>query len=155
MPRPRRLRSITAVLENADGSVSCVVGAIDLPSRTVWRVNVRLPKDAAYLETEVLLVYPTSLHDSLYNWLTSAQDVGEDLKYYYPGTHYIRPRRRRPPLADPRERPAMPHTTGITISAGSKSYHILGELGETFGGYYEKSGFWFTDTGPLTMRSPG
>src|SRR4030066_1956451 len=25
--------------ENADGSVSCIVGAIDLPSRTVWRGN--------------------------------------------------------------------------------------------------------------------
>jgi hypothetical protein len=61
------------VQENSDGSVSCIVGAIDLPSRTVWRVNVRLPKDAAYFETECFWYNPTSLHDSLYSWLTSAR----------------------------------------------------------------------------------
>ncbi|MBP1768178.1 MAG: repeat-containing protein [Candidatus Aminicenantes bacterium] len=131
-----------AVLENADGSVSCVVGAIDLPSRTVWRVNVRLPKDAAYLETECFWYNPTSLHDSLYNWLTSAQDVGEDLKYYYPGTHYIGHG------GDAHPWPILENGRDASYYrnndfGGSKSYHILGELGETFGGYYEKSGFGY------------
>jgi hypothetical protein len=37
--------------ENDDGSVSCIVGNIDLPSRTQWRVEIRLPKDKAYFET--------------------------------------------------------------------------------------------------------
>ncbi|MBP1648129.1 MAG: tetratricopeptide protein, partial [Bacteroidetes bacterium] len=36
---------------NADGSASCIVGTIDLPSRTEWRVEIRLPKDKAYFET--------------------------------------------------------------------------------------------------------
>ena len=34
--------------ENQDGSVSCIVGTMDLPSRTQWRVEVRLPADRAY-----------------------------------------------------------------------------------------------------------
>ena len=33
------------MVENADGSVSCIVGNYDLPSRTKWYVEVRLPKD--------------------------------------------------------------------------------------------------------------
>jgi len=130
------------IQENADGSVSCVVGAIDLPSRTVWRVNVRLPKDAAYLETECLWYNPTSLHDSLYNWLTSAQDVGDDLKYYYPGTHYIGHG------GDAHPWPILESGRDVSFYrnndfGGSKSYHILGEYNEYFGGYYEKSGFGY------------
>ncbi len=130
------------VIENADGSVSCVVGAIDLPSRTVWRVNIRLPKDAAYLETECFWYNPTSLHDSLYNWLTSAQEVGEDLKYYYPGTHYIGHG------GDAHPWPVLENGRDASYYRnndfdGSKSYHILGEYGEYFGGYYERSGFGY------------
>jgi Tfp pilus assembly protein PilF len=130
------------IQENADGSVSCVVGAIDLPSRTVWRVNIRLPKDAAYLETECFWYNPTSLHDSLYNWLTSAQDVGDDLKYYYPGTHYIGHG------GDAHPWPVLENGRDVSLYrnndfGGSKSYHILGEYNEYFGGYYEEAGFGY------------
>ena len=31
-------------VENADGSVSCFVGSLDLPSRTKWSVEIRLPE---------------------------------------------------------------------------------------------------------------
>jgi predicted Zn-dependent protease len=130
------------IQENSDGSVSCVVGAIDLPSRTVWRVNVRLPRDAAYLETECFWYNPTSLHDSLYNWLTSAQEVAEDLKYYYPGVHYIGHG------GDAHPWPVVENVRDASYYrnnnfGGSKSYHILGEYNEYFGGYYEKSGFGY------------
>ena len=39
------------IVENSDGSVSCIVGSLDLPSRTKWSVEVRLQKDKAYFET--------------------------------------------------------------------------------------------------------
>ncbi len=129
-------------LTNPDGSVSCIVGAIDLPSRTYWRVNVRLPKDAAYLEAECLWFNPTPLNDSLYHWLTAAEDVADDLKFHYPGTHYI-------------GHDGSAHSWPVTEDGrdvsyyrnnnfgGSKSYHILGESAEFFGGYFEKSGYGF------------
>ena len=41
-----------AIQENSDGSVSCTVGAIDLPSRTKWNVEISLQKDKAYFETK-------------------------------------------------------------------------------------------------------
>jgi tetratricopeptide (TPR) repeat protein len=130
------------IQENRDGSVSCVVGAIDLPSRTVWRVNVRLPKDAAYFETECFWYNPTSLHDSLYNWLTSAQDVGEDLKYHYPGRQYIGHG------GDVHPWPVVENGRDASYYrnndfGGSKSYHILGEYDDYFGGYYENAGFGY------------
>ncbi len=129
-------------MTNPDGSVSCIVGAIDLPSRTYWRVNVRLPKDAAYLEAECLWFNPTPLNDSLYHWMTGAEDVGDDLKYYYPGTHFIGhdgSAHTWPVAEDGRDLSYYRNNN----FGGSKSYHILGEYGEFFGGYFEKSGYGF------------
>ena len=76
-------------VENADGSVSCFVGALDLPSRTEWRVEIRLPADKAYLETRSFWYNPTPLHHPYYYWSNSAVHATEDLEFYYPGDHYI------------------------------------------------------------------
>ena len=46
------------VKENSDGSVSCIVGGLDLASRTQWRVNILLPKDKAYFETRACGIIP-------------------------------------------------------------------------------------------------
>ena len=50
------------VKENGDGSVSCIVGNLDLPSRTNWRVEIRLAKDKAYVETRASWNNPTPIH---------------------------------------------------------------------------------------------
>ena len=42
--------------KNPDGSVSCIVGALDLPSRTEWRVEIRLPGDRAMFRDPFVLV---------------------------------------------------------------------------------------------------
>ncbi|MEW5901005.1 MAG: DUF5107 domain-containing protein, partial [Acidobacteriota bacterium] len=128
--------------ENADGSASCIVGAIDLPSRTLWRVNVRVPREAAYLETECFWYNPMPLHDSLYHWMTAAEDVGPDLKYYYPGMYYIGHGGNASPwplTVDGRDASYYRNNN----FGGSKSYHILGELNEYFGGYWENEGFGY------------
>ena len=39
---------------NDDGSASVVVGAMDIPSRTFWRVRVRLDDDQSAFDTETL-----------------------------------------------------------------------------------------------------
>lgn len=36
---------------NEDGSVSCIVSNLDLPSMTKWTVEIKLEKDKAYFET--------------------------------------------------------------------------------------------------------
>lgn len=130
------------IQKNEDGSASCIVGAMDLPSRTFWRVHIRLPRDAAYLETECFWFNPTPLHHSYYHWMTAAEEVGPDLKYYYPGTHFIG----HDGLASPW--PITPDGRDLSFYrnnnfGGSKSYHILGEYDEFFGGYWEEADFGY------------
>ncbi len=130
------------IRENPDGSAICIIGAIDLPSRTYWRVNIRVPRDAAYLETECFWYNPTTLHDSLYHWMTGAEDVADDLKYYYPGTHAIGHG------GQVSSWPILENGRDVSYyrnnNFGShKSYHILGEYGEFFGGYFEESGYGY------------
>ncbi len=128
--------------ENNDGSASCVIGAMDLPSRTYWRVNIRLPKDAAYLETECFWFNPTPLHDSLYHWMTAAEDVGEDLRYYYPGNHYVGHGGQASPWPTAENGRDVSYYRNNNFG-GSKSYHILGEYSEYFGGYWQNAGFGY------------
>jgi len=72
-----------------DSSVSCIVGGLDLASRTQWRVNIHLPKDKAFFETRSLWYNPTPLHGSYLSWENAAYKATGDLQFYFPGTHYI------------------------------------------------------------------
>jgi tetratricopeptide (TPR) repeat protein len=130
------------IRDNPDESASCIIGAIDLPSRTCWRVNIRVPKDAAYLETECFWFNPTTLHDSLYHWMTGAEDVANDLKFYYPGTHKIGHGGQVSswPVEDNGQDVSYYRNNNF---GSHKSYHILGEYGEFFGGYFEDSGYGY------------
>ncbi len=128
--------------ENTDGSVSCIIGTMDLPSRTQWRVNIRLPKDKAYISTECFWFNPTPLHQPLYHWMTAAEDVGSALRFFYPGTNYIG--------HGGDAHPWPIHENGRDVSfyknndfGSSKSYHILGEYDEHFGGYWEDLDFGY------------
>ena len=78
-----------AMRENPDGSVSCFVGTMDLPSRTHWRVEIRLPADRAYFETNVLWYNPTPLEQPYYNWMTAAAFAQYDLEMSIPGNTYL------------------------------------------------------------------
>ena len=76
--------------ENSDGSVSCWVGSMDLPSRTHWRVEIRLPPDRAWFETNVLWYNPTPLEQPYYNWMTAAAFARDDLEMSIPGNAYLK-----------------------------------------------------------------
>ena len=69
--------------------MSCFVGSLDLPSRTKWIVEIRLPKDKAYFETHAMWSNPTSLPQTYYNWMTAAAPTAEDLEFAYPGDEQI------------------------------------------------------------------
>ena len=53
-----------------------------LPSRTQWRVEIRLPKDKAYFETRAMWNNPTPLPQTYYNWMTAAAVVTDDLEFF-------------------------------------------------------------------------
>ncbi|UCC82177.1 MAG: DUF5107 domain-containing protein [Gemmatimonadota bacterium] len=128
--------------QNPDGSVSCFVGAMDLPSRTHWRVEIRLPADRAYFETTVLWYNPTPLEQPYYNWMTAAAFARDDLEMSIPGNAFLaHSGARRDWPVDPAGRylPAYENNR----FGGHKSYHVVGELNDFFGGYYHDDDYGF------------
>jgi tetratricopeptide (TPR) repeat protein len=128
--------------KNSDGSVSCFVGTQDLTSRTEWRVEVRLPEDKAWFETITYWDNPTTMKTSLYHWQTAAADVGNDLRYYYPGSAFIGH------SGDASPWPVLKDGRDISMYknnnyGSSHSYHVLGEYTDWFAGYYHDSDFGF------------
>ncbi|MFQ5705055.1 MAG: DUF5107 domain-containing protein [Gemmatimonadales bacterium] len=127
---------------NPDGSVSCIVGTMDLPSRTHWRVEIRLPPDRAYFETRVLWYNPTPLEQPYYNWMTAAAFARDDLEMSIPGNAFLAhsgARRDWPIDSAGRYLPTYAHNT----FDGHKSYHVVGELNDFFGGYYHDDDYGF------------
>jgi Flp pilus assembly protein TadD len=127
---------------NPDGSVSCFLGAFDLPSGTEWRVEVRLPKDKAYFEVISNWNNPTDLSTSLYHWQTAAANASEDLQFYYPGKAYIDHGGNAYPW------PVLDDGRNISFYRNnnynsSHSYHVLGKYTDWFAGYYNNSGYGF------------
>ncbi len=133
--------------ENQDGSVSCTVGNIDLPSRTQWRVEILLAPDKAFFETRVIWYNPTSSTQAYYNWMTGAALAADDLTFYCPGDAYL-------------DHPGGVHSWPIDDEGrdlseyrsndfgGSKSYHVVGVYDDFFGGYYKNRAFGFGHWSP-------
>jgi tetratricopeptide (TPR) repeat protein len=138
---------------NDDSSVSCIVGSIDLPSRTEWRVEIRLPKDKAYFQTESFWYNPTDLNTSLYHWMNAAADATPDLRFIYPGTGYIDHGGGAFPW------PATKEGREISVYANnnfasSKSYHVLGTYTDTYAAYWHDADFGVVHWSPYADK-PG
>ena len=134
--------------ENEDGSVSCFVGNMDLPSRTIWSVEIRLPADKAYFETNVMWYNPTPMNQSYYNWMTGTAVAAEDLEFYCPGNFYLEHSGELKPW------PVDAEGRNIAVYKNnnfgpSKSYHVVGTLENYFGGYYHDSNFGFGHWSPI------
>jgi len=127
---------------NPDGSASCFIGAMDLTSRTEWRVEIRLPGDKAWIETNLFWYNPMDMSTSKYHWATAAADAAPDLTYYFPGDHYIGHGGEESPwpvLADGRN---ISHYAENNYG-GDHSYHVLGVNSNFFAGYYANRDFGF------------
>ena len=130
------------IKEHDDGSVSCIVGTVDLPSRTHWRVAITLPKDKAYFETKALWYNPTPIHQSYYNWMTAAAFATSDLEFYTPGNQYLKHSGEAMPWPyDSQNRKISAYKNNDF--GPSKSYHVVGEYNDFFGGYYHDEKFGF------------
>ena len=133
--------------QEPDGGVSCTVGSIDLPSRTPWRVKILLPADSACFETQVLWYNPTSLEQPYYNWMTGAAFVRDDLEFFVPGDKYLKHsgEAKRWPFDGEKRQLSLYDANRF---GGHKSYHVVGEYNDFFGGYYHDAGFGFGHWAP-------
>jgi tetratricopeptide (TPR) repeat protein len=117
---------------NPDGSASCIVGTIDLPSQTEWRVEIRLPKDKAYVEAHSFWYNPTELSTSLYHWMNAAADADSDLFFIYPGIAHIDHGGLPSPWPVNQEGRDLSLYRNNAFGP-SKSYHVLGTYTDFFG----------------------
>jgi tetratricopeptide (TPR) repeat protein len=127
---------------NADGSATCFVGSLDLPSRTRWTVAITMPRSGAYLETRTFWFNPTPFDQSYYSWSTAAVSVRPDLRYDYPGTSMVQ----HSASTDNARWPLSPGGRDLSWYRqndfeGSKSYFVFGEYASHFGAVQADSGF--------------
>jgi tetratricopeptide (TPR) repeat protein len=128
------------IRQDADGSASCTVGTMDLPSRTRWSVTITLPKDKAFFETNGFWHNQTAYSQSYYYWSCAAIKTADDLQYIFPGRFYIGHDYAVPlePWPVSREGQDLSWYKNNT-SPGSKSYFMAGSYDEFYGAWYKNS----------------
>lgn len=130
--------------QNDDGSVSCIVGTMDMPSRTRWTVITTLYSDKAFIETKTFWYNPTDLGQANYCWMNNAVVVADDMQLILPGRSFIKHD------FDEAQKPWPINEDGVDISwyrnndfGFHKSYFAVGEYENHFGGYWHDRQFGF------------
>ena len=141
------------MINNPDGSISCVVGGLDVASRSEWRVKINVPKDKAYFETEALWFNPLPLHQAYVSWEVAAYKGTNDLRVYFPGNYHIGHNGQASPWPIDSEGRDLSYYRNNNFG-NSKSYHVMGDYRNWFGGYYENLSFGFGHWS-LYADSPG
>lgn len=124
-----------------DGSVSCVIGVLDLLTRTSWKLDINLPKDKAYFTTNSFWFNDTAFEQPYYTWMNTGIKAAGNLQFIYPGKNY---------LGHDGEYNSWPinKDNGKDVSfynnnnfGGYKSYHVFGKYSDFFGGYWHDEDF--------------
>lgn len=124
-----------------DGSVSCVIGVLDLLTRTSWKLDINLPKDKAYFTTGSFWFNSTAYEQPYYTWMNTGIKVSGNLQLIYPGKNY---------LGHDGEYDSWPinKQNGKDLSfyknsdfGGYKSYHVFGKYTDFFGAYWHDEDF--------------
>lgn len=124
-----------------DGSVSCVIGVLDLLTRTYWSLDINLPKDKAYFTTTSFWHNSTPLEQPYYTWMNTGIKAAGNLQFIYPGNKYLGHE------GEYDQWPINPKN-GKDISwyennnfGGYKSYHVFGKYTDFFGAYWHNDDF--------------
>lgn len=124
-----------------DGSVSCIIGVLDLLTRTSWKLDINLPKDKAYFTTNSFWFNSTESEQPYYTWMNTGIKAAGNLQFIFPGQSYIGHN------GEHNEWP-IDKKNGKDLSyyknndfGGYKSYHVFGKHNDFFGGYYHDEDF--------------
>ena len=129
------------IKKNSDGSVSCILGHYDFPSRTRWTVEVRLQPNAGYFSTISSWINPSPLISSHFNWSNAAFRATSDFQFLYPGNHYIGHEGKK--YSWPKEGDRDISFYQQNTIGDFKSYHVLNTYTHFFGGYWHDEDFGF------------
>jgi len=72
------------ILENDDGSVTCVVGTEEWVRRMKWEVFISLFPDRSYFKTRIRLFNRTLTHNNGYFWANVAAHAWQDTRVVFP-----------------------------------------------------------------------
>ena len=129
------------VRRNADGSASCIIGTLDLLTRTTWRLEINLPAGQACFATRSFWYNASGAEQPYYTWMNVGIKSAGNLQFVHPGAHFIGHDGRAS------DWPVRP-TDGRDLSwyekndfGTSKSYHVLGRFADFFGGYWHDEDF--------------
>lgn len=128
------------IKQKADGSASCYVSSYELITRTLWTVEVNLPKDKAYFTTTTTWHNSSTIDQPYYHWMNAGYPAAGNTEFCYPGTNYI---------GHGGELHSFPlDEQGRDISwyenndfGNSKSYHIVGKYNDFYGAYWHDYDF--------------
>jgi tetratricopeptide (TPR) repeat protein len=136
------------VRRNPDGGASCIIGTLDLLTRTTWRLEINLPADQACFSTRSFWHNASGTEQPYYTWMNIGIKSAGNLQFIHPGTHYI-------------GHDGSAHDWPIDLQTGRdlswyennnfgsyKSYHVLGRLAEFFGGYWHDEDFGMAHCAP-------
>src|SRR5678816_307304 len=68
---------------------SCIIGVLDLLTRTPWRLEINLPKDKAYIVTKSFWYNASGMEQAYYTWMNTGIKSKGNLEFIYPGTNYL------------------------------------------------------------------
>lgn len=129
------------IINREDGSISCVIGVLDLLTRTSWKLDINVPKDKAYFTTNSFWFNSTELEQPYYTWMNTGIKAAGNLQFIYPGQTYIGHN------GDFHSWP-IDKENGKDLSfyknndfGGYKSYHVFGKYNDFFGGYWHDEDF--------------
>lgn len=132
---------------NIDGSVSCIIGALDLLTRTPWRLEIRLGPDDAMFSTRSLWYNASPLEQPYYTWMNLGIKVAGNLQFIFPGTSHVGHAGEHGPW--PIDEQGRDISWYNNNNFGSyKSYHVVGKETDFFGAYWHNDDFGMVHYAP-------
>lgn len=129
------------IVKKEDGSISCVIGVLDLLTRTSWKLDINLPKDKAYFTTSSFWFNATEAEQPYYTWMNTGIKAAQDLQFIYPGQSYIGHNGEHNSWPIDKENGKDLSYYKNNDFGGYKSYHVFGKYNDFFGGYYHNEDF--------------
>ena len=129
------------VRRNSDGSASCIIGVLDLLTRTTWRLEINLPAGEACFSTRYFWHNSSGIDEPYYTWMNVGIKSAGNLQFVNPGTQSLGHDGK---AFDWPINPENRHDISWydRNNFGSyKSYHIIGRPAEFFGGYWHDEDF--------------
>jgi tetratricopeptide (TPR) repeat protein len=129
------------IIKRDDGSVSVVIGVLDLLTNTSWRMDINLPKDKAYITTSSFWFNGTQFEQPYYTWMNTGIKAAGNLEFVYPGKNYLGHEGEYSEFPFNKQNGKDLRFYENNNFGGYKSYHVFGKYTDFFGGYWHDDEF--------------